>query len=275
LFIVWVTWPFIVGFTVVIVILNIAQVGLHVTFKAIAPKFSKLNPLTNFKSQFLSSQLVANLVRSLAKTIVATYIVYAYLRDHIWKLLSLQNADLSYAFVVTASMIYDIVFRLIIFFVILAAADYAWNRYKFEESLKMTKEEVKEERKRSEGNPQIKSAIRRRQRQMSRNRMMSQVPKADVVVTNPTHLAVALQYDADKMRAPVVIAKGADYLAESIKKVAKENQIPVIENKPLAQSLYKLVEIDEEIPADLFNAVAEILTYVHKLTGKMYGIGKE
>jgi flagellar biosynthetic protein FlhB len=150
----------------------------------------------------------------------------------------------------------------------MAVMDYAYQRWEYERSLKMSKQEIKEEYKHSEGDPIIKARIKRLQREMARKRMMASVPKADVVVTNPTHIAVALQYDQARMAAPVVVAKGAGFIAEKIKEIARENEVPVVENKPMARVLYKMVEINKVIPENLYRAVAEILAYV-------YGLRKE
>jgi len=151
----------------------------------------------------------------------------------------------------------------------LAALDFAYQKWKFNEDQKMTKQEVKDEHKEVEGDPKIKSRIRQIQYEAARKRMMAEVPEADVVVTNPTHLAVALKYDALKMDVPRIVAKGSGIIAENIKKLAKEHDVPVIEDKPLARNLYKNVEIGEDIPSDLYQAIAELLAYVYKLKGKL------
>jgi len=159
-------------------------------------------------------------------------------------------------------------FRITLVFLVIAGIDYFLQRRLFENEIKMTKEEVKEENKQLEGDPLIKSRIRSIQRQLARRRMMQEVPKADVVITNPTHLAIALKYDFGTMDAPKVVAKGADRIAERIKEIAKENNIPVIEDKPLAQLIYKSVDIDEKIPQDMYQAVAQILAYIYKIKNK-------
>ena len=152
--------------------------------------------------------------------------------------------------------------------IFLAALDFAFQKWQFEEQLKMTKQEVKEEFKRSEGDPLIKSRIRRVQQEVARRRMMQEVPKADVVVTNPVHLALAVRYDSAAMNAPHVVAKGAEAIAERIKALAREHNIPIVENKELAQNLYKIVEIGDEIPSDFYQTVAEVLAYVYRIKGK-------
>ena len=158
--------------------------------------------------------------------------------------------------------------RLALMLLVMAFADYFYQKWDFEKSIRMSKKEIKDEYKQMEGDPQIKQKIRQKQREMARNRMMADVPKADVVITNPTHIAVALQYDRAVMGAPQVIAKGADYLAQRIREIAQNNLIPVIENKPLAWALYENVEIGEEIPGDFYRGVAEVLALVYRLKGK-------
>ncbi|MBQ2320864.1 MAG: EscU/YscU/HrcU family type III secretion system export apparatus switch protein, partial [Lachnospiraceae bacterium] len=159
--------------------------------------------------------------------------------------------------------------RISMWFIVIAAIDWKYRKWKFHEDMKMTKQEVKDEYKNSEGDPKIKSQQRARMQEASRRRMMQQLPKADVVITNPTHLAVAIKYDKEKHEAPIVVAKGADYLAAKIKDVARENQIEIVENKPLARMLYHNVDIGAEIPPELYQTVAEVLAYVYNLKGKI------
>ncbi len=151
---------------------------------------------------------------------------------------------------------------------IISVFDYAYQIWEFEKKLKMSKQEIKEEYKMTEGNPQIKSKIREKQRQMSLRRMMTEVPKADVIITNPTHFAIAIKYDAAKSEAPMVLAKGKDLIAQKIKEIAKDNKVPIVENKPLAQALFKTVDIGEMVPAELYKAVAEVLAFVYNLKNK-------
>ncbi|MEK6557830.1 MAG: EscU/YscU/HrcU family type III secretion system export apparatus switch protein, partial [Candidatus Margulisiibacteriota bacterium] len=165
-----------------------------------------------------------------------------------------------------------ILYKIILAFIVLAVLDYVFQRYSLEDQMKMSKEEIKEEHKRTEGDPVIKGEIRRRQHEMARHRMMSEVPKADVVITNPFHVAVALRYDAKDMKAPQVVAKGVRRIADQIKTLAREHDIPIIENPPVARALYKSSKVGHAIPADMYSAVAEILTYIFKLSGKTFGI---
>ncbi|HAR64509.1 MAG: flagellar biosynthesis protein FlhB [Candidatus Margulisiibacteriota bacterium] len=263
--------PFMLIIALAAVGVNYAQIGFFFSFEPIKPSFNKINPFTGF-ARIFSKRGLEMLVKSLLKIVVISWIVYGVIKKAIPDLIPLIDSDLTSAFFTIADVCYQISLRVAIFFIIISIADYYWQRHTHEESLKMSKQEVKDESKRTEGNPQIKGEIRRRMRQMMRSRMMTSVPKADVVVTNPTHIAVALLYDADNMVAPKVVAKGAQLIAEQIKDLAKESGVPIIENKPLARTLFKTVEIGEEIPQDLFNAVAEILTYVNKLTGKTFGL---
>ena len=147
---------------------------------------------------------------------------------------------------------------------ILAALDYAYQRWEYEKSIRMTKQEIKDEYKSTEGDPMIKARIRRIQREMAQKRMMAEVPKADVIITNPTHLAIAVKYDPGSMQAPIVVAKGADFIAEKIRDIARENDVPIIENKPLAQVLYKIVKVNSMVPEDLYRALAEVLAFVYE-----------
>jgi flagellar biosynthetic protein FlhB len=170
-------------------------------------------------------------------------------------------------FLFIARVAFKILFFVCLALIILALLDYIYQRWQFEQSIKMTKQEVKDERKQVEGDPKVKSRIRKAQLEMAARRMMEAVPEADVVITNPVHLAVALKFDASEMVAPTVIAKGAGHIAERIKEVASEHQVPIVEDKPLAQTLFKMVEIGEFIPVELYRAVAEILAYVYRLKG--------
>ncbi len=162
-------------------------------------------------------------------------------------------------------MLWTLAMRLALMLLVMAFADYAYQKWEFENSIKMSKKEIKDEYKQMEGDPQIKQKIRQKQREMAKQRMMADVPKADVVITNPTHIAVALQYDRAVMGAPQLIAKGADYLAMRIREIAEVNLIPIIENKPLAWALYENVEVGEEIPEDFYRGVAEVLAFVYRL----------
>jgi flagellar biosynthetic protein FlhB len=182
------------------------------------------------------------------------------------------NIPVENSFLTLCGLAMDVLLKIVLAFIVLAGVDYLFQRWQLEEQMKMTKQEIKEEYKRTEGDPTIKAEIRRRQQEMARHRMMQEVPKADVVVTNPIHVAVAIRYDATEMRAPIVVAKGMNLVAERIKLLANENDIPLVENPPLARALYKSAKVGKEIPADMYSVVAEVLTYLYRLKGKTFGV---
>ncbi len=247
--------------------INIFQVGWFLTWKPIQPKLSKIDPIKGFK-RFFSKELLVNLLKSLLKIIIIAIILYFTIKDDIYSIILLMDKSpynsLSYISHTTFKIILKIFF---LFLIPLGIIDFVYQKFEYEENLKMTKEEIKDEMRQSEGDPEVKKKIRSKQLEIARRRMMQEVPKADVVITNPTHLAIALQYDKLTMIAPKVIAKGAGIIAERIKEIARENNIPIVENKPLAQTLFKIVELGDFIPENLYKAVAEVLAYVYKLKG--------
>ena len=247
---------------------NIYQVGWKITWKPLAPKFSNLNPLKGF-SRFFSIQALLNLLKSVVKVVIVGFVLYYALKDEAKNIIPLMNQSVGDILTYISNLTYKIFLKILMILIPFAAADYFYQRYDFEENLKMTKEEVKDEMRQAEGDPQVKSKIRSKQLEIIRRRMLQEVPKADVIITNPTHIAVAIVYERGNMDAPKVIAKGAGLIAERIKKIAQENSIPVIENKPLARTLFKVVELGEYIPETLYKAVAEILAYVYKLKNKI------
>ena len=241
---------------------DLVQVGWQPTLKPLQPKLSKFNPISGFKRIF-SKQSLVNLVLALAKIFLVCYIAYTSIRDQANTMFILYDITLRQALSLIFEIIVDTGIKISIIYIVLGFADYAYQRWKFKDDMKMTKQEVKDEYKNSEGDPQIKGQQRRRMMESSQRRMMQNVPQADVVITNPTHIAVAILYDNTKDEAPRVIAKGEDYLAKKIKDVAKDSNVPIVENKPLARALYATVEIDEAIPPELYQAVAEILAVVY------------
>ena len=249
---------------VVAFVFNVMQVKWAPTAKPLQPKFNKINPFSGMKRLF-SKDKIMELIKSIAKVGVLTYVVYDELKDKYALLFQFYNYGLMEAVVVTGNLIINVGIKISFCFFIIALIDYFYQKRKFNEDMKMTKQEVKDEYKNSEGDPQIKGKIKARMREASQRRMMQSLPDADVVITNPTHLAVALKYDKEASSAPVVIAKGADYLAKKIKDVAKEHNIEIVENKPVARMLYYNVNVDQEIPPELYQAVAEILAYVYGL----------
>lgn len=258
-----IAWPIFVVAVVAGLAVNIIQVGFRITGESIKPKFSRINPIEGFKRIF-SMRTLVELLKSLLKIGVMGLVLYTeYLAD----LEFFENfifAEIS----VTAGQMFDmcisLAYKACLVLVAIGMADYMYQWWEFEKNLKMTKQEIKDEYKMTEGDPLVKGAIKRRQREMSMRRMMSEIPKADVVITNPTHYAVAIQYKTEGMETPIVLAKGKDIVAQNIKKKAAEHKIPMVENRPVAQALYIGCEIGDEIPRELFAAVAEILAYVYK-----------
>lgn len=250
------------------VVINVAQVKWKPTMKPLKPKISKISPVSGFKRLF-SAEKVFELFKSIAKVGVLFYVVYSSLKDEWGLVVNIYQLELIPAVLLIADTVINVGFRISIVFLILAAVDYFYQRRKFKKDMKMTKQEVKDEYKNTEGNPQIKGRIRSKMQEASRRRMMQSVPEADVVITNPTHLAVAIKYDKSLGEAPVVLAKGADYLATKIKEMAKANKVEIVENKPLARMLYYNVEIGDQIPPELYQMVAEVLAYVYSIQGKI------
>ncbi len=249
---------------------NFMQVGFAISVKAIKPKFSKFNPIAGVKRLFGPNSL-NEFVKSLWKLAIIGVIAYWTIKNEFKHLVPLADTSVASILIYILKIFFKMFMRAIIAMIFMAAADYAFQKWQFEKKLKMTKQEVKEEHKQTEGDPTVKSRIRSVQYQMARRRMMQEVPKADVIVTNPTHLALALQYESTGMNAPKVLAKGAGAVAQRIKEIAEDHDIPIVENKDLAQSLYKLVDIGDEVPAQFYQAVAEVLAYVYKLKGRLMG----
>lgn len=255
---------FITGVVVAFVV-NIFQVKWKITGKPLQPKFNKINPLSGFKKMF-SMDKIMELVKSIIKVGIIIYIVYNALKGELGKLYLLyEMGNLEVVIVYIGNIVIDLGIKISVLFLIVGLADFIYQKIKFKKDMRMTKQEIKDEFKQSEGDPQIKSKIKQKMRQASQRRMMQRLPEADVVITNPTHFACALKYDKEVSEAPILIAKGADLLAAKIKEVAKENEIPIVENKPLARMLYYNVDIESEIPGELYQMVAEVLAYVYSL----------
>jgi flagellar biosynthetic protein FlhB len=257
-------WPFFLFGVAIALVISIIQVGWKVTTKPMQPKLSKFNPISGFKRIF-SKESLFNLGMAIIKIAVIGLIAYFSIRKHANELFILYEISLNQAIALVGDIILNTGLRISLVYVIVGLIDYVYQKHKFSEDMKMTKQEVKDEYKNTEGDPQIKGQQRKKMQEASMRRMMQDVPKADVVITNPTHFAVALKYDADTGKAPVVVAKGEDYLAQRIKDAAKENNVEIIENKPLARMLYHNVEIGEEIPPELYQAVAEVLATVYRM----------
>lgn len=259
--------PFFAFGFVITILVSIVQVGWKVSTKPMKPELSKFNPINGFKRIF-SKDSIFQLLLSIVKIGLIGYIAYSSLKDRVNDLLILYDLSMNQAVALVGTLIIDIGLKISLVYLIIGIADFAYQKYKFNDDMKMTKQEVKDEYKNTEGDPQIKGRQRRKMQEVSQKRMMQDVPKADVVITNPTHLAVALKYDAEVSSAPVVLAKGEDFLAQRIKEVARENQIEIVENKPLARMLYHNVDIGTEIPPELYQAVAEVLAVVFQTRNK-------
>ncbi len=245
-------------------LVSVVQVGWQVSSKPMQPNLSKFNPINGFK-RIVSKDSLFELVKSIIKVAVIIYIAYSSIKNDMNSLFVLYDLPLKTAIAYVGELIINVGLKISIVYLIVGLADFIYQKHKFKEEMKMTKQEVKDEFKNTEGNPEIKGRQRRKMQEVSQRRMMQDVPKADVVITNPTHLAVAIMYDAQVSKAPVVLAKGADYLAAKIKEIAKDSQIEIVENKPLARMLYHNVDIGAEIPPELYQAVAEVLAMVYHM----------
>lgn len=259
--------PFFAFGFVVTALISVIQVGWKVTGKPLQPKFDKFNPINGFKRIF-SKDSIFELVKSILKIFVIVYVAYTSIRGHAQDIFILYEIPLMQAIMLCGTVIINAGLKISLVYLVIGLADFIYQKYRFNEDMKMTKQEVKDEFKNTEGNPEIKGRQRQRMREASRRRMMQDVPKADVVITNPTHFAVAIKYDAETSKAPVVLAKGEDYLAQKIKEAAREHHIEIVENKPLARMLYANVDIGQEIPPELYQAVAEILAMVYNMREK-------
>ena len=246
---------------------NYWQVGFLFTAKPLVPNINRLNPIEGFKRIF-SKRAFAELLKSFFKLAIIIYVAYSELSNSVRTLTRLAEWDLYRSFLYISETAFRTGMKIALILLLLGIFDYFYQWWEYERSLRMTKQELKEEYKQVEGDPLIRSRIRERQRQLAMRRMMQEIPKADAVITNPVHYAVALRYDPDENDAPVVVAKGQDYLALRIKEIAKENDVTVVQNSPLAQARYNSTDIGQAIPPELFHAVAEVLAYVYSIKGK-------
>lgn len=247
---------------------NILQVGFMFSTKSLELNLARVNPLEGIK-RIISLSSLMDLAKSAIKVIIVGYTAYLLIKKEFYNFPAMIETDVPYIMSYSGRLVVRLLTWTGTVLVILAGVDFGFKKWQHTKSLKMTKEELKEEFKQAEGDPHIKSRIRTLQLQMSRKRMMASVPTADVVVTNPTHLAIAISYKREEMGAPKVVAKGAGLIAEKIKEIAKANGVVIVENKPLARAVFKVVEIGEEIPSNLYKAVAEILAYVYRLKRKV------
>ncbi|WP_053957422.1 flagellar biosynthesis protein FlhB [Inediibacterium massiliense] len=246
------------------IICSYVQVGFLFTTKPLQPKFSRINPINGMKKYF-SLKPIVEFLKSMIKLCAVGYITFSYVMKQSKNMVDLMDMDILQIIGYLGKVTVGIGFRAAIVLMILAVVDYYYQKFEYEKELKMSKQEIKEEYKQIEGDPQIKGKIKERQRQMAMNRMMQDIPKADVIITNPTHYAIAIRYDSTLEEAPIVLAKGKDLIAQKIKQIASENDIIMVENRMLARTLYSTVEIGDFIPPDLYQAVAEVLAYVYKV----------
>ena len=262
-----------VGAVIAVTILgSLAQTGVLITTKPLEPDLTRLNFFTRFIQTFFNKQALGTLVTSLAKIGVVVLVIYITLNGDGELIKAISSLTLRDGISFLLGRCLDVLLNVSIVLVFISIADYMWQRYVMEEKMKMTKQEVKDEHKEQEGNPQLKGQMRRRALDMSNQRMMQAVPDADVIVNNPTHISVALRYKQGKDAAPIVLAKGADFMAMRIRRVARSNGIPMVENKPLARSLYRSVKVGKAIPSRFYRAVAEVLAYVYRIRQARKGI---
>lgn len=259
--------PFLVVGFIVAFLSDVIQVKWKFTMKPLQPKLDKMDPIKGFK-KIISAQSIFELIKSVLKIAFISYLTYTTIKDKVGIIYSLYDISLSTALGVIGDTVIGLGIKIGAWYLIIAAIDFIYQKFKFKKDMRMSKQEVKDEYKNAEGDPKVKSQQRQRMRQASQRRMMQSVPTADVVITNPTHFAVALKYDADSGKAPIVVAKGEDFLAKRIKEIAKESNVEIVENKPLARMLYHNVALGEEIPPELYQAVAEVLAFVYGLKNK-------
>ncbi|HRU39123.1 MAG TPA: flagellar biosynthesis protein FlhB, partial [Candidatus Goldiibacteriota bacterium] len=252
--------PILIVVFIVGIVSNVVQVGFLVTFEPLKPSFDKINPARGFKRIF-SKRLIFETIKAVLKIGIIGYILFSTVKKTYNEIFVTPLMDIDTYFNFTANMVYKLGMKIVIAFIVFSIIDYLWQKYDYEDGLKMSKQEVKDELKQLEGDPLIKSRIRNIQREMARKRMISEIPQADVVITNPTHIAVAVRYKEGEDNAPVIVAKGKNFMAEKIKSIARKNSIIITENPPLARELVKL-EVGWEIPPEFFKAVAEILAFV-------------
>ncbi len=255
--------PFFVFIFVIAVLAEAAQVGLHVSPKALEPKWEKVNFFQGLPKFFQGKRKLVELAKSIFKIIVLGWLAVSIVQKHMPEIVRMTDAEYMDSTIFTGKLIFELMFKLALAVLILGIADFAYQKWQHKQELKMTKQQVKEEYKQMEGDPLIRQRIRNAQREIARKRMMQDVPSADVVVTNPTHYAVALKYDTGGSRPPYVVAKGMRLMALKIKDIARENGIYIHEDPPLAQTLYKTLDIDDDIPENLYKAIAEILAVIY------------
>jgi len=261
-------FPIFAVMTVVAFGVNVAQVGLMVTPKALEPKLDKLDLVKGLKRLF-SARSVVMLVRDSLKLLVVGFVAYKSIKSEFASFFLLPDMSVAQLAAAMGKLALVLALKVGLIILVLAILDYLYQKFEFEKKIRMSKQELKDEYKETEGSPQVKARVRQLQREMARRRMMKAVPLADVVLTNPTEIAVALKYDLEEMNAPYVVAKGERLIAQKIKEIALEHDIPIVEDKPLARALFKMCDVGQMIPINLYRAVAEVLAYVYRLKGKV------
>jgi flagellar biosynthetic protein FlhB len=256
--------PFVIAMVVAGLAINFIQVGFLFAPKMLAPRFNRINPISGFR-KFFSLRSFLELVKSLLKLVLVTYIVYLTARSRVDQVFAAANLTPLGATAAIAALVSAVWFRAALAMLVLGILDFGYQYWQYQQDLRMSVQEAKEEAQQLEGNPRIKQRIRQIQRQMAMRRMMADVPKADVIITNPVTYAVALRYDMDTMDAPLVIAKGARLLAKRIREIGEENDVPIVEKPDLARALYKNIDVGKPVPENLFRAVAEVLSFVYKI----------
>lgn len=260
--------PLLAGAMFLVIVVNLAQVGLNFSPQRLAINFAALNPTRGFSKIFALRTSGPQLLLNLLKVTLVALVGWSAVAGRLGEIIAVQQLSYLQIFALGADLVFSIGIRIGVLLLVLAILDYYYQRYRVERSLKMTKQEVKDEMRSMEGDPTMKNRRRQVAVQRHMQRLKKEVPKADVIVTNPTHFAVALKYDQANMRAPKVVAKGADFMALRIRQLASDAGVPIIERPPLARAIYRMVEVGEEIPEELYAAVAEILAYVYELSGK-------
>jgi len=261
--------PFLGVVVAVSILSNYVQVGGFFSLELIKPDLSKVSPIKGF-SRFFSLQSLSELLKSLGKMLIVGGVVYYTIKKELPNILPLMDQEVGSILKYIGLVSFDIFLKTALVMVLLAGLDYVYQRWSYEKGLRMSKQEIKDEGKQAEGDPLVRARIRSIQRELARRRMMAEVPKADVIITNPSHLAVALYYKGEEMEAPKLLAKGAGFVAEKLKEIGREHKIPILENKPLAQILYKTVEVGQMIPTTLYHLVADVLAFVYRMKKKAF-----
>jgi len=246
------------------IVAGISQVGFYITFEPLTPKWERIDPVQGMK-RLLSPQGLIEAVKAVIKLTLVGFVAWTFLKGQMPELGAYFGRTVAETSVLMLASLLKLFFLILLAVSVLAGMDYMFQRWQTEKKMKMTRREAKDEFKLREGDPLIKSRIRSIQRKLANGRMMDDVPKADVVVTNPTHFAVALQYDSETMAAPKVVAKGAGVIALKIRELAKLHRVPIVENKPLARTMFKELQVGGSVPKELYKAVAEVLAYVYRL----------